>query len=63
MQEEFKTFRLDNKKERCEPNDSGAKPFKCKVCQRSFSRSDHLALHMKRHQPKKFTDDCTAVTV
>lgn len=31
---------------------TGAKPFKCKVCDRSFARSDHLALHMKRHMPK-----------
>lgn len=31
---------------------TGAKPFKCKVCDRSFARSDHLALHMKRHEPK-----------
>uniref|UniRef100_A0A146X020 KLF transcription factor 5 n=1 Tax=Fundulus heteroclitus TaxID=8078 RepID=A0A146X020_FUNHE len=29
---------------------TGAKPFQCTVCSRSFSRSDHLALHMKRHQ-------------
>jgi uncharacterized Zn-finger protein len=29
---------------------TGAKPFRCKVCDRCFSRSDHLALHMKRHQ-------------
>ncbi|XP_033743749.1 Krueppel-like factor 3 isoform X2 [Pecten maximus] len=28
---------------------TGAKPFKCNVCDRAFSRSDHLALHMKRH--------------
>lgn len=32
---------------------TGAKPFKCKVCDRCFARSDHLALHMKRHEPKK----------
>lgn len=31
---------------------TGAKPFKCKVCDRCFARSDHLALHMKRHEPK-----------
>uniref|UniRef100_A0A4W5RPI1 KLF transcription factor 5 n=1 Tax=Hucho hucho TaxID=62062 RepID=A0A4W5RPI1_9TELE len=29
---------------------TGAKPFKCVACRRCFSRSDHLALHMKRHQ-------------
>ncbi|XP_075690365.1 Krueppel-like factor 5 [Rhinoderma darwinii] len=29
---------------------TGAKPFKCVACGRCFSRSDHLALHMKRHQ-------------
>ncbi|XP_047235934.1 Kruppel-like factor 5 like [Girardinichthys multiradiatus] len=29
---------------------TGAKPFKCLACSRCFSRSDHLALHMKRHQ-------------
>ncbi|KAJ8253267.1 hypothetical protein GJAV_G00210910 [Gymnothorax javanicus] len=28
---------------------TGAKPFKCNYCDRCFSRSDHLALHMKRH--------------
>ena len=28
---------------------TGTKPFKCHLCHRSFSRSDHLALHMKRH--------------
>nr|XP_002734231.2 PREDICTED: Krueppel-like factor 6-like [Saccoglossus kowalevskii] len=28
---------------------TGVKPFKCTKCERCFSRSDHLALHMKRH--------------
>ncbi|KAL5013060.1 hypothetical protein ScPMuIL_011611 [Solemya velum] len=28
---------------------TGDKPFKCNVCDRAFSRSDHLSLHMKRH--------------
>ncbi|XP_069816615.1 Krueppel-like factor 6 [Dendropsophus ebraccatus] len=28
---------------------TGAKPFKCTHCDKCFSRSDHLALHMKRH--------------
>ena len=28
---------------------TGLKPFKCDLCARSFSRSDHLSLHMKRH--------------
>lgn len=28
---------------------TGQKPFKCNLCQRAFSRSDHLSLHLKRH--------------
>ena len=28
---------------------TGQKPFKCHLCGRQFSRSDHLSLHMKRH--------------
>jgi hypothetical protein len=28
---------------------TGVKPFSCDKCQRSFSRSDHLAAHLKRH--------------
>lgn len=28
---------------------TGDKPFKCNICDRAFSRSDHLSLHMKRH--------------
>ncbi|GFR09567.1 krueppel-like factor 2 [Trichonephila clavata] len=28
---------------------TGDRPFKCEYCDRAFSRSDHLALHMKRH--------------
>ena len=29
---------------------TGARPFRCEECERSFSRSDHLALHLKRHK-------------
>ena len=28
---------------------TGARPFKCEFCERAFSRSDHLSLHLKRH--------------
>lgn len=28
---------------------TGDRPFKCGLCIRSFARSDHLALHLKRH--------------
>jgi krueppel-like factor 1 len=28
---------------------SGDRPFGCLLCERTFSRSDHLSLHMKRH--------------
>ncbi|XP_059580581.1 Krueppel-like factor 4 isoform X2 [Alligator mississippiensis] len=28
---------------------TGHRPFQCQRCDRAFSRSDHLALHMKRH--------------
>jgi len=28
---------------------TGAKPFECEYCDRAFSRSDHLSLHLKRH--------------
>eukprot|EP00080_Pristionchus_pacificus_P000582 PDM60602.1 zinc finger protein [Pristionchus pacificus] len=28
---------------------TGQKPFQCSLCDRAFSRSDHLSLHMKRH--------------
>ncbi|CAB1326218.1 unnamed protein product [Coregonus sp. 'balchen'] len=28
---------------------TGQRPFQCHLCERAFSRSDHLALHMKRH--------------
>ncbi|XP_074858869.1 Krueppel-like factor 17 [Carettochelys insculpta] len=28
---------------------TGQRPFHCALCDRAFSRSDHLALHMKRH--------------
>ncbi|CAG0879368.1 unnamed protein product [Cyprideis torosa] len=30
---------------------TGDRPFQCRLCERAFSRSDHLALHMKRHLP------------
>ncbi|KAI3381995.1 hypothetical protein SNEBB_008066 [Seison nebaliae] len=29
---------------------TGDRPFQCHLCTRAFSRSDHLTLHMKRHQ-------------
>ena len=32
---------------------TGAQRFKCRVCERCFATSDHLALHMKRHMPKE----------
>ena len=35
---------------------TGIKPFKCPTCQRSFSRSDHLASHKKRCQIVKEKD-------
>ncbi|CAF89053.1 unnamed protein product, partial [Tetraodon nigroviridis] len=28
---------------------TGHRPFQCHLCERAFSSSDHLALHMKRH--------------
>jgi hypothetical protein len=28
---------------------TGDRPFQCQLCERAFSRSDHLSLHMKRH--------------
>lgn len=28
---------------------TGDRPFQCVYCERAFSRSDHLSLHMKRH--------------
>ena len=28
---------------------TGDRPFECSFCERAFSRSDHLALHVKRH--------------
>jgi len=28
---------------------TGDRPFQCRLCERAFSRSDHLSLHMKRH--------------
>lgn len=35
---------------------TGAKPFKCSHCDRCFSRSDHLSLHMKRHWKFSFSN-------
>jgi uncharacterized Zn-finger protein len=29
----------------------GQKPFICKQCNRGFTRSDHLNIHIKRHKP------------
>ena len=31
---------------------TGERPFKCCSCERSFARSDHLALHKKRHSTR-----------
>ncbi|KAG7271909.1 hypothetical protein CRUP_024559, partial [Coryphaenoides rupestris] len=31
------------------PRHTGIKPFRCTECDRSFSRSDHLSLHRRRH--------------
>nr|XP_040566133.1 Krueppel-like factor 2 [Lepeophtheirus salmonis] len=28
---------------------TGDRPFQCRLCERAFTRSDHLSLHMKRH--------------
>ena len=36
---------------------TGDKPFQCKLCERAFSRSDHLALHMKRHMEMILQED------
>ncbi|KAH9421766.1 zinc finger protein Klf1 [Dermatophagoides pteronyssinus] len=41
---------------------TGSKPFKCKHCERCFSRSDHLALHMKRHQTTTINSNNNAAT-
>merc|ERR1712126_308763 len=32
---------------------TGAKPFHCELCGRKFARSDHLALHTRRHLKKQ----------
>ena len=31
----------------------GDKPFKCHVCARAFSRSDHLTTHVRTHTGEK----------
>uniref|UniRef100_A0A1I7ZSV3 C2H2-type domain-containing protein n=1 Tax=Steinernema glaseri TaxID=37863 RepID=A0A1I7ZSV3_9BILA len=28
---------------------TGDRPFQCSLCERAFSRSDHLSLHIRRH--------------
>ena len=33
---------------------TGDRPFQCRLCERAFSRSDHLSLHMKRHMTMWF---------
>ena len=34
----------------CECRAAGEKPFECRLCGRHFARSDHLALHERRHE-------------
>ena len=35
---------------------TGDRPFQCRLCERAFSRSDHLSLHMKRHMTMWFDE-------
>ncbi|NXH65416.1 EGR3 protein, partial [Rhabdornis inornatus] len=32
---------------------TGHKPFQCRICMRSFSRSDHLTTHIRTHTGEK----------
>ncbi|XP_064871943.1 Krueppel-like factor 12 [Oncorhynchus nerka] len=41
---------------------TGVKPFRCGDCQRSFSRSDHLALHRRRQTPVETPVETPVVT-
>ena len=34
----------------CKCRGTGEKPFECRLCGRHFARSDHLALHERRHE-------------
>lgn len=36
---------------------SGDKPYKCENCDKSFSRSDHLQLHSRRHNTASTSSD------